>query len=111
MKRTTVFLLLILSATLLFSQSSSEQSRSSTTCFTDAELEAMEAEAARIMEDAVVEAVNTAVAPYRIQVDLLNGIVAKVERSERCWKTAAIATGSVSLVLLTIAIIRILTLP
>jgi hypothetical protein len=92
-RRVLVFLLILL-ALPLFSQSSNEPSKSSMTCFTDAELDQMETEAAKIVEDAVTEAVNEAVKPYVLEVK-------KLEREIFWWKVgfwSAVAAAAGSLI-------------
>ncbi len=94
MRRTMVFLLLLLLSLPLYSQSSSEPDKSSMTCFTQEQLDEMEAKAVRIMEDAVAEAVNEAVKPYVITVK-------RQEWELRWWKIGfwtAVAAAAGSLV-------------
>lgn len=92
--RHTILFLLILLATPLFSQSSSAPSSGSMICFTESELDAMEAEAAKIMEEAVVEAVNSAVAPYRIVVLNMQSELDAKSRTILFWKiTTGVGAG------------------
>lgn len=99
MKLMTAFLLLILFNFPAFSQQSSALSSDSMICFTDAELEAMEVEAAQIMEDAVVEAVNAAVEPYRIVVQNMNADLEAMETSRNWWRVGSFAGFGVGLIL------------
>lgn len=99
MKLITVFLFLILSLSPAFCQPSSAPSSGSMICFTESELEAMEAEAARIMEDAVVEAVNAAVEPYRITVLEMNAELDEKNRAIMFWKiTTGVSAGVLAVV-------------
>lgn len=84
MVRRTLICLMILSALQGYSQSSPRPSSDSMTCFTESELEAMEVEAAQIMEDAVTEAVKVAVEPYRLEVE-------RLERTIFWWKVGTVA--------------------
>ncbi len=103
------FLLLILLAIPLCSQSSSEQNKSSMTCYTDAELAEIDAGNQKILEEAIVEAVNVAVAPYQANEIKLSARIDSLE----LWNRVLIGTTSAAMVafLVTLFILRLSTVP
>ena len=106
--RRLIVCLLILSSFPAFSQQSSEPSKSSMICFTESELEAMENEAAQIMEDAVTEAVTEAVKPYEVKIDLLSKDLAAARRATTVWMWTGIGmTVTVTIANLLIYLIKI----
>jgi hypothetical protein len=99
-----VFLLILLTP-LLYSQSSSEPSNESMTCYTQSELAALEANLQKVVEEAVVEAVNEAVQPYKIQVEILDKDLVKMEHRRNGWRLATFITISVGAITTLVAVL------
>lgn len=99
MVRRVLVFLLILSASLAFSQPSPVPSNESTICLTAGEWDELEAQIQAELETAVTEAVNEAVKPYVI-------VVKKMEREILWWKIGCGTAAAVALASLIFAAVR-----
>jgi hypothetical protein len=90
MVRRILVFLLILCSSLLYSQSSTKPESVYTHCFTDTEWAAFEEEVWSEEQATVTEAVNAAVEPYKLQVNVM-------DREIRWLKIGIITIGVVGL--------------